>query len=361
MKTRRIILSFVLCLCALLPLFTLSGCGNVSVSDVKTSFAELDATYNTFADVFVSGSLQNGDLETKYMVKYGVELDEISTDQTKEKFDALESKYNVMLAISSKYIDNNKAFVTALEDENLSGSTSKALKNLNESLIKYNDNISAFVEDRNEFKTHFINHAGNQTADLAALQKFKKSYGELVNKNIQLALDLAEVIETTEIFDLLQSTTPTIEDTKIVKGYISAKMLPIFNNLLIAETETAFSYDDYEGSAKDELDDVVQNLNNLFEIYKQRVVFASNERALASKEDMQKLFDTANSFFTEKDIYLSCVDNLDIYKLIVESETFEEHEKAVGYAKIYFEKIDQFVSITLEDYINNLISVIYED
>ena len=71
MKTKRFILSLVLCLCAFLPLFSLSGCGNVTISDVKTSFADLDATYNEYATVFVNGSLEGGKLQTKYLVRYG--------------------------------------------------------------------------------------------------------------------------------------------------------------------------------------------------------------------------------------------------------------------------------------------------
>ncbi len=360
MKTRKIVLSFVLCLCALLPLFTLAGCGNVSVSEVKTSFADLDATYNKYAEVFVTGS-PSGLMSTKYYVRYGVELDEISTAETKDKFDALEEKYNVMLAISSQYIDSNKAYISALEEDDLSDKTREALNSLNESLTNYNNYISKFVDERNAFKTHFENHAGNTAADLAVLRSFKKIYGELVNKNLNLALSVANVIETTEIYDLLKTTQPTVEDTATVREYLAVKMLPIFNELLIAETETAFSYDDYEGSAKDELQVTLDNLDDLFGDFKSRLVAsASTERPLSSKEEMSSLFKKADNFFVEMNIYLDCVEDLNIYDLIVEHKTFEEHEKHVEFARIYFEKIDQFVSVTLEDYMNDLLKMIYE-
>ncbi len=361
MKTKRFILSLVLCLCAFLPLFSLAGCGNVTISDVKTSFADLDATYNEYATVFVNGSLEDGKLQTKYLVRYGFELDSVSIPETKEKFDALEDKYNVMLAISSQYIDSNKAYIAALEDKELSNETRDALKELNESLTAYRNYIYTFIDGRTTFKTHFEKHAGNVDADLAVLRSFKKVYGGLVDRNLNLALSVAKVIETTEIYDLLQSTQPTVDDTTTVREYLAVKMLPIFNELLIAETETAFSYDDYDGAAKDRLEVTLDKLEALFANFKTRLASsASTERPLANKEEMQKLFNTADNFFVEMDIYLSCIENLNIYDLIVEHKTFEEHEKHVEFASIYFEKIDQFVSFTLDDYMNDLLKMIYE-
>lgn len=361
MKTRKIILSFILCICAILPVFALSGCGKKHVDEVKSSFADLEATYSEYADVFVVGSLENGQLQTKYKIKYGVDLDAVASSGDEEKFDALDEKYNIMLAISSRYIDANKAFVQSLEQDNLSKDTKDALGRLDKSLTSYNKYIPKFVDELNDFKTHFENHSGNAVANLAVLQNFKKFFGELVEKNIELALDVAKVIETTKVFDLLKSTTPTAEDSKTVKDYISAKMLPIFNNLLIKETETAFSYGDYENAAMNELDDVVERLEQLFDVYKARLIVSSNEKAVASQEAMKKVFDDVNEFFVEKDVYLSCVDELDIYKLVVESESFIEHEKKVEFASIYFNKIKQFINITLEDYMNNLVKVIYGD
>lgn len=360
MKAKKFILSFVFCLCAILPLFALAGCGSVTVSEVKTSFADLVEEYNSNAQVFAVGTLED-DFSTNYYVKYGLNFDSLETSENvKVKFDSLENKYNVMLAISSKYIDGNKDYVTALVQEDLSADTKSALKKLNKSLTNYVNYISTFVKERNEMKNHFEKFAGNEATDLAVLRDFKKSYGELVDRNITLALDLAEVVETTEIFDLLKSTEPTRKDTQIVKEYIAVKMLPIFNELLVRETETAFSYDDYQNDAKQKLEVAVSKLEDLFVDYKNNFVTSNKEdQALSGKEEMQKLFDDANNFFVEEDNYLLSVEKLEIYDLVVENKSFEEHEKQVKYAKVYFEKINQFVNITLGDYLDNLAKVIY--
>ena len=358
MKTKKIILSFIVCLCALFPLFTLAGCG-ISVDDVKSSFAQLDEAYIQYAEAFEQGTLENN-LTTNYVINYGVDINNISS-QNQEKFDALKEKYNVMLALSSKYIDNNKDFITSLENDDLSDETKKALENLNGKLTSYINYLPTFVEGRNSFKNHFKELSQNEIANLETLNNFKKVYGTLVNKNLDLALSMANVVETTEIFDLLQSTTQTNEDTKIVKDYITTKLLPIFNQLLIVETETSFAYDDYSGGAMEELNVVVQKLENLFVEFKQNLALTSKEcQALDSKEDMQKLFENFNNFSVEINNYSTSVSELKIYDMVVNHKnSFEEHKKHVKLAEIYFDKIDQFVSITLEEYLANLISVIF--
>lgn len=359
MKTRKICLSLVLCLCALLSVFTLTGCGGSVVGDVQKSFAELDESYTKYAEVFQLGTLEDG-LETKYVVNYGVDFANFSpTNQ--EKYDALKEKYNVMLALSSKYIDSNKAYVTALAEEDMTDETKNALKNLYTKIDSYIKYLPTFVEERNIFKNHFDNFSGNADANLAVLTKFKKSYGQLVNKNLDISLALANVIETTEIFDLLQSTEPTEKDTEIVKDYITTKMLPIFNQLLIEETETSFAYYDYSGGAISQIKTVVNNLEDKFSSFKTSLALSNATcKALGSKEKMQELFKNANDFFVEMQNYSTSVSELKIYDLVINNgNDFEEHKKQVPYAEIYFEKIDQFVSITLGSFMDNLASVVY--
>ena len=75
---------------------------------------------------------------------------------------------------------------------------------------------------------------------------------------------------------------------------------------------------------------------------------------------MQKLFENFNNFSVEINNYSTSVSELKIYDMVVNHKnSFEEHKKHVKLAEIYFEKIDQFVSITLEEYLGNLISVIF--
>lgn len=364
MKTRKIILSLVLCLCAFLPIFALAGCGNVPVSEVKSSFTDLQTTYNKYSDIFSTGTVEEG-LTSNYKVDYGVNLDEISAGSNKEMYDSLVERYNVMLAISSKYIDSNKAYVAALEEKELSEKTRVAINELNAKLTKYIKYIPTFATERNSFKDHFKNFAGNEQMDLAVLRNFKKSYGELVSKNIDLALATAKVVETTEIFDILQATVPTQKDVRIVKEYISAKLLPIFNELLIAETETSFNYyyDGYDCEAKTKIEEVVEDLESKFDYYKKQIVSSTATLKGASgdlsKEEMKDLFDILNDFSVEMKDYLKSVEKLDIAKLILESKTFEKHKKEIVLADVYYEKIDQFVSISLPNYMQNLVSEIF--
>lgn len=359
MKTKRICLSLVLCLCALFSIFTLSGCGSSVVVDANNNFTTLEETYSKYAEVFELGTLENN-FTTKYVVDYGVDVDSFS-GENKTKYEALKEKYNVMLALSSKYIDSNKSYVVALQEEELSDETKNAIKNLNAKLDSYIKYLPTFVEERNIFKNHFINFPENEDANIAVLNKFKKSYGELVNKNIELAISLANVIETTEIFDLVQSTEPTQKDTEIVKDYIATKMLPIFNKLLIEETETKFAYYDYSGGAADEISKVVAKLETVFSAYKSNIALSTaSTKALESKEEMQNLIQITNDFFVEMQNYEYSVDELKIYDMIVNNKNdFEEHKKSVAFAEVYYEKIYQFVSITLVDFLENLVSVVY--
>ena len=358
MKIKKVCLSFVLCLCALMSVFAFSGCGSISIQEVQKNFTELQESYTKYAEVFELGTLEG--FNTAYVVNYGVSIDGISQTNQK-KFDALKNKYNVMLALSSKYIDNNKAYVMALSEDGISAQTKNALQDLYSKIGSYTNYLPTFVEERNNFKNHFTNFASNENANLAVLNKFKKSYGQLVNKNLDIALSLANVMETTEIFELLQATDPTEKDTQIVKDYIATKMLPIFNQLLIEETETNFAFYDYSGGAAEEVKSVVVKLENRFSTFKTSLALSNATCVeLENKEEMQALVENAKDFFVEIHNYSNSIKELKIFDLIVNNKnSFEEHKKYVPFAEIYFEKIDQFVSITLGSFMNNLVSVVY--
>lgn len=361
MKFRNLILSLVICVASIFGLVSLGGCSEVSLSVVSESFDKLETTYQQYSNIFKNG-VSDG-VTTSYIINYGTKVDSYIS-ANKDGYVELKDLYNSVLIISNDYIDNNKEYVKKLNESKLSDSSKKALTKLNSSLVVYTKEISKFVNSREIFVNFFQSSSNNLTdkENSAYLRKFKKAYGALVEKNLELAKCLTKVIETTDIFTLLQSTEPTQNDTKIVKEYLRSKILPIFSEFMISELENKINWNSQQQtSTKDRIDDVLSTLKLEFSTYKTNLVSSSKtERKLDSKEEMNDLFSKIEDFFTEADVYYQALKKLNISSLATSyANDLEEYKKVNNFAEIYLERIEQFINVSLPSFLDEILLIIY--
>ena len=361
MKLKNVVLSIVLGCCSVFSLFGLTACGEVSLATVTENFNKLDTTYQSYSEVFKQGQVDG--MNTDYLISYGAIVDEYVSEQ-KDEYAELNSIYNSILAISNDYIDNNKGYVKSLAAESLNKQSKKTLTKLNKVLVLYTKQISTFVEARRVFVNYFERTNGQLTdkENSAHLRKFKKSYGVLVSKNIQLSMSLAEVVESTEIFDLLQGTVPTKEDTKIVKEYIRAKMLPIFSEFMITELENNINWEaQAETETKARIDELLAELKTEFYDYKAHFVGSNQQEiALGSAEEMKALFDMVEDFLTEAETYYQALRAFNISSLATKYDNdLEKYKKSNRLAEVYLERMEQFVEYSVPNFTSAVLNIIY--
>ena len=360
MKLRNLIAGLTLCFCSVFAIFGLVGCGEVTVSTLQENFDKLDATYQEYNQVFTQGTVDG--MDTNYLIKYGSIVDGYVTENMPGYIELLEI-YNSALVISSDYIDNNKEYIKNLDQNNLSSESKDMLKQLNESLLEYTYTISNFVRARKNFVDYFEEFQGqlSEESSNSYLRRFKKTYGELVSKNIELSMDMANTIETTEIFELLKKTTPTQNDTRIVKEYIRAKMLPIFSEFKITELENNLNWDAQEKTeTKTRIDNLLVALEEKFSIYKSRFVGDYENVKTLSSEEMNTLFDYIENFLSETDSYLQALKGLNISSLAVDYDNnMEDYRETNPLAETYLEKMEQFIETTLSDFMDEVVGIIY--
>lgn len=361
MKIKSLLLSFVLGLTGLLAVFGLAGCGDTSLATIKENYQKLNETYAQYAEVFKTGVCEG--LNTKYLISYGSVVDNY-VDANKSGYVELESRYNMMLAISNDYIDNNIAYVTNFEEKELSGDSKSAINKLNEKLVEYTNSISNFVNARNSFVTYFSEFNGqlNEEADAAYLRRFKKSYGDLVSKNINLSMSLAKAIETTEIFNLLKNTEPTENDTNIIKEYIRAKMLPIFSEFMVTEIENNLNWSATpETESKSKIDELLSSLSTAFDSYKQHFVTSNTNSNKMTTKEVNDLFKMIEEFFVETDSYYKALKELNISTFAINFDfDMKKYKEQNQLAEVYLEKLEQFINFTLNNFTTNALTLLGE-
>ncbi len=359
-KAKSAILSVVLCLFGMFSLFSLSACGNVSLQTLSDNFEELDQIYSDNADVFQAGFC--GDFYTEYLINYGEKVDELVFDDT-PGYAELRDRYNIMLAVSNDYIDGNRQYILSWSEDSLTSDARAAINTLNASLVDYKDYISTFLRERNNLIGYFdkFQDSMNEESHMSRLRNFKRYYANLVQKNIQLSLDMAEAVKTTEIFDLLRETEPTEVSTRVIKDYMVAKILPVFSEFMLTEVENKLNWSAFSGGAKEQIDTLLSSLEQKFDFYKAQLISIDNQiKVFESKEAMQNFYDLTESFFVEMDDYLQALKDLDIYTLITSyNNSFEEYLAENSLANVYFEKMEQFINISLENFLTNAANQIY--
>lgn len=361
MKIKSLLLSFVLGLTGLLAVFGLVGCGDTSLATIEENYQKLNDTYSQYMEVFKTGFCEG--VSTKYLIGYGNIIDDY-IDSKKAGYVELQSRYNIMLVISSDYIDNNISYVTNFEEAKLSAESRSAINKLNENLVEYTNTIESFVNARKSFVTYFSEFNGqlNEEADAAYLRRFKKSFGELVSKNINLSMSLAKAIETTEIFNLLKNTEPTENDSKIIKEYIRAKMLPIFSEFMITEIENNLNWSALTATeSKTKIDELLSKLNTEFESYKQHFVVSNGNTNKMTTKEVNDLFNLIENFFVETDSYYKALKELDISAFAINYDfDMKKYKEQNQLAEVYIEKLEQFINFSLNNFTTNALTLLGE-
>ena len=367
MKLKKIMAGLGIGCFSVLALVGLGGCGDVSLSTITQNFAELETVFQDNSSVFSRGIIDG--MESNYVISYGTKIDNF-VDADVEGFGELEEIYNATLVIASDYVDSNKHYVTNLHENDLSSSTRRQLNILNSSITTYRDSIEDFLVERTNFITYFDNFEtpilpGESKPSIvrdAYLRRFKRSYGAMVANSVQLCSDMAEVIESTEILTLLETTSPTTEaDTEVVKEYIRAKMLPLFSEFQITEIENKMNWAGQTQTAtKTRIDTLLQNLQTAFESYKKDFVTSTASLQVLTNQQITEVFNMTSKFILDTEDYMDALIGLNIERLAVSFDCdMERYLNSNNMAEIYLEKLEQFVTKILPNFENQVVEMIY--
>jgi len=354
MRKRSLVLSFILAIFALLSTVAFVGC-DVNLDTLKSSFESLDKTYQTYSEVFNHGTLA-GTIETNYIVNYGDAVN-IYVGKNKENYAELRDEYNVMLALSHYYIDTNKSYVLNCDYKNLSKEAKKSLNTVNKKIKEYEKEIKKFDENRKAMMVFFNQYAEaerEQSAEEYHVRMFKRAYGKLIDKNIELSSALAKSVELTEIFDLMKNTAITNKDVSIIKDYVQTKMLPIYNEFMINQVANKISWKVYEG-LNSRLDNLIDNVKNSFNSYKSQIVNGATNDKEFTAEQITVLFNKVENFLAEQKIYDRALKEFDIATFVTNyNGNLQQYEKKNSLASLDLEKMEQFIQKTVPNFIEEM-------
>ncbi len=368
MKKSRILLSIVLAIVGIFSVLTFAGC-DVSVDTLSKTIAEVNQKYTKYKDVFTSGKLISSSYETNYIVNYGDVVNGYvkSSESRYAEFKELENKYNVMLAASQKYIDDNSARI--LNYEKYNKFTSDAKKCLNDFNSKMNDFANSFEDFAasrvilvDYFKKYSGANAPSQEVEQDHLQIFKRSYGTFVSKCVKAAAALAKSIENTEIFEILKATEINESNIKILKEYVEIKAVEFLDNFCVDNILNKITWNVYKTKTSSK---VVQVYNNVESFYKNKFLpIVVNDVPLndaLSKENYKNLFELSENYITESEYFVKATNDFDFYKWATEYECDENKycEKENKLALIQLDKMNQFIKTTSNIYFNRFNSEIF--
>ncbi len=363
MKKNNIFVSIMLCLACVMCVFGVTGCGGTSIKTIAENFAALDAEYDKYSNIFESGEIES--LQTNYKVNFGPKINTY-VDGNQGNFGELRTVYNAALVISEDYIHKNRDYILGLEDDELTSEAKQQLNELNSALTSYTKEIQNFVKARESLQSHFddLETVVPSETNESVLRDFKAVFGSLVEKNVKLSISLAQTIEATEIFELLKKVDPQPSDIGIVKEFMRARMLHLFTDLPISEISNKMTWSaQAAGDCKARIDQLLSNLNLQYSSFKQKFVLSKAAyKQNVTKESFTQLLDLVNEFFVEADAFTRAVEEMDFRTLAVTYKNdlakYVEDDNEFGY--VYLEKMEQFVSITLPSFMNNIAQLIYQ-
>lgn len=360
MKRKSIFLSLLLIAFCAISTFALTGCGS-DLKNLAENFNKIATAYQqTYASSFKEGSV--GGITTKYKVDYGNVINDYITSE-KEGFTELADTYNVMLAISNSYIDSNKTYLLDYDQKNLTKSAKKAINNLNSSTKSYLKALETFIKEKNSFVNFFENISKGTIGDPERyhLKIFKKAYAQFLSANIDISSNLAKTLEETEMFDLLRAGIASARVAGIVKDYVETKVLVIFNEFLINQTNSVMDWNIYVGK-NPELDNLYNSYINKFDTYKTKLVNAgTNYKATFQPGEMGELLDKVNNFFVESEDFYKAAQGIDFPVLAktYDNNVDEYTNKENKMAKIQLAKLKQFIDITVPNFIDEVVEYLY--
>ncbi len=365
-KFKSFALAVVLGVVGIFSALGLSGCG-ASLKDLKSDYASMQAQitkYSVKADSdsrktgFLTGNVDG--IETNLKVDFG-KFANNKIDAGADGFVELSKKYNSILAISNDYITQNIVYIQNYKEKNMSKSAKKTLKALCKDMESFTKYIKTFAAATKDFADWFEQFNNPNEKDIEArLTTYKKSFGKLVSKNLSVSMSLAKCVEKTEIYDSLKKTEVTKNTPKIIHGYTRAKMLPIFSKFMLTETANRFVWDNYKDRTAEtkKLDELLTKLTSIYnKEFKDN--FVKTTPSGNTNKTVKVLFDMVDEFLKEADSFIDALDDLDLKAFAVTYEgNMSKYLKHNKLAERDVHKIEQFINITLPEFIANFSSAI---
>lgn len=353
---KKIVISLLLVLTVAFSAVALSGCGAVTIEILTQSFENLEKEFDGRAE-FKDGSVDS--FSTDVCIDFG----DIETKLTgRAEFDEIKKIYNNALAISKSFIDNYKLTIQNIDEDGLNGEQRKALKALDEAINKNIDEFKTFDKAFDDFAL-WCASSGSTTEDVFQMnfRAFIRGLGKFVDANIAVSSEIANVLEKINIKEMI-SRAPIENDTKILNEFLTAKILPVFTTFLIDELHNELNFDGTTVTAtKTRISNLITNLKEKYTDFKAKFVTNSVAKRKLTEKEMKEILERSDEFVVEIDDYMKALKGLDIKTLanLKYANDLEKYQKDNKLAEIYLTKLEQFVNISLPNFMNEASSVIY--
>ena len=362
MKVKTKLLSLVILLVACFCFVGLAGC-----CDKKVTIGTLEANYNTLQEIYTKAINEDAFVEqkvdanvnsTKYYINFGSELQK-KIDANTAGYVELRNLYNVIFAISNEFIDNTIPWIIGRKDEAISKETQSAVESLNSALVNYTATVRNFLSERTSVIYYFQNEASKYTEadNLSSITIFKRTYSAMINANVNFSMALADAIETTNVYEDIYSAEPTQHDCNSIKQYIRAKVLKVFSKFYITEIDSQFNWKNSQsdGDAKADIQAYLNKLDSNFTLYKS-VLASQNAPKKVTQEEIETLWKYTQDFLLETNDYYIALEKLNLSAFNAARFVYKDYDKQ---APLYMHKIDQYLNITLPQFLNEINAILY--
>lgn len=362
MTKTKTFLSVIMIAVCLLCVFTLAGCNEPSTSTILENIEAMNTALSEHDDVFNKTDRQINDVDY-YSISYGSVIDGYISSGTTNYTD-LENFYNTVFSLSMSYIEENYGVITNLTDEELNSDTRGQLEDLNNKIVDFTNSIQPFVEARNSLASDFSNSSFQNLAPtsevkLARLREFKREYVTFVDKSVQLSQRLSSAIDSVGMLDSLEELG--ISNVELVKNSILNKLLPAFHNLYVNEIGSFNFYDTDQTTTRTRIENVIESLKSVLNDKYIVIMKLSGAQLIdtVTVEEISAIREEANIFYVELNDYLEALDGLDIRTLSVDYDNdLTRYMEVNDRAEIYLQKVEQFVEVTLSEFLDYLESAV---
>lgn len=371
MKVKTKLLSLAILLVACFCLVGLAGCCNqkVTIGTLEENYKVLQEIYTKAKEdkAFEEKQVDANISSTKYYINFGTELqkkiegyeDEQGRHEPESGYVELRSLYNVTFAISNEFVDNTIPWIIGRKDEAITSETQSAVERLNATLVNYTATVRTFLAERGNIAYYFDNEASKYTAEdnLSSITIFKRTYSAMINANVNFSLALADAIETTNVYDDINNSEPTQHDCNSIKQYIRAKLLKVFSKFYITEIDSQFNWKNSQsdGDAKADIQGYLDKLDENFALYK-TVLASQTAPKKVDQEEIKTLWKYTQDFLIDTNDYYTALEKLNLSAFNAARFVYKDYDKQ---APIYMHKIEQYLSITLPQFLNEINSILY--
>lgn len=355
MTKTKTFLSVIMIAVCLLCVFTFAGCNEPSTSTILENIEAMNTALSEHDDVFNKTESNINDVNY-FSISYGSVIDGYISSRTKNYTD-LENFYNTVFSLSMSYIEENYGVITNLTDEELNSDTRGQMEDLNNKIVDFTNSIPTFVEERNSLASDFSNSSFQNLAPtsevkLARLREFKREYVKFVDKCVQLSQRLSSAVDSVGILDSLEELE--ISNVELVKNTILNKLLPAFHNLYVNEIGSFNFYETDQNETFNRIANVVENLKNDLTEYVYIMQLSGAQLSdTVTVEEIKAIREEADIFYVELNDYLEALDGLDIRTLSVDYDNdLTRYMEVNDRAEIYLQKVEQFVEVTLSEFLD---------